>query len=384
MSEVIRTKFNTYIQCFKENNCEVTTTFEEYCERLSKQKNKNYTGVRVDYIASCGHKNDVAITNFTTRKTGLLCKACVNASTKNIMLEKPKLSAVVESKGCKIFEKYIADKYYVCRTNEGCTADILIKRKDDTDDNWIPIQLKVTEKKSHRMYSFRSISNNYKDMLMLCICLEEDKIWIFPYNNLEPSLVNLNISDRSKYNKYLVDNDNIHDYIEKFKDSYVKISKEVGNEPKSTLQKREQEYVTKRKKYIDYLDYILPEVQSSSVDFLVNNKKIQEKVLGYEEKRNRLTAWLSSNNGKQENGIRRFRTYRLGENDYYWFHSSIDDRFWIIPEYVLYKHGYISEADQTTNKKVLIFNKKSMEDWISEYEFNYTEDNKERIIKIFS
>ena len=143
MSEVIRTKFNTYIQCFKENNCEVTTTFEEYCERLSKQKYKKSTAVRVDYIASCGHKNNVAITNFMSRKTGLLCKACVNVNTKNIGIEKNKVNTLTELHGYKLFEKYIADKYDVCRTNEGCTADILIKYKDDTDNNWIPIQLKV-------------------------------------------------------------------------------------------------------------------------------------------------------------------------------------------------------------------------------------------------
>lgn len=35
----------------------------------------------------------------------------------------------------------------------------------------------------------------------------------------------------------------------------------------------------------------------------------------------------------------------LGENDYYWFHSSIDDRFWIISETVLHEKGYISNAN---------------------------------------
>jgi hypothetical protein len=124
-------------------------------------------------------------------------------------------------------------------------------------------------------------------------------------------------------------------------------------------------------------------LQNTPTDFIVNGKKVQEKVAGLSKSRgdNVLAIYLASNNGKKETGNRKFRTYRMGENDYYWIHSSIDNRFWIIPEDVLYSKGYISAADETKNYKCLQIRNGTK--WMKEYEYNYSDINKDVISRLF-
>ena len=86
-------------------------------------------------------------------------------------------------------------------------------------------------------------------------------------------------------------------------------------------------------------------------------------------------------NGKVKGKLQR-RSYRIGENKFYWLHSSIDDRFWIIPEIILYEHGYISKADETKKRKQLVF--KSETHWIREYEYDYNKIDTEKIMKLFT
>ncbi len=88
------------------------------------------------------------------------------------------------------------------------------------------------------------------------------------------------------------------------------------------------------------------------------------------------------------NGSKLFRTYKLGENDYYWIHSSIDDRFWIIPEIELYNRDYLSDSDKISNSKSIRIivnhnNKYGAKEWIKDYEYNYLNVNKEKLIKLF-
>jgi hypothetical protein len=77
--------------------------------------------------------------------------------------------------------------------------------------------------------------------------------------------------------------------------------------------------------------------------------------------------------------------YQLGENDYYWIHSSIDDRFWIIPEQVLYEKGFVSNKNENKPRKVLWFksNDNIKQRWLNDYEYSYQTVNKDKIIKIF-
>jgi hypothetical protein len=156
--------------------------------------------------------------------------------------------------------------------------------------------------------------------------------------------------------------------------------------PLSELQQREQEYIKKRVSALPWMKFDSIAIQNSSTDFIVNGKKVQEKVCGYIENKNRLLCTMGCNNGT-ENKKRLFRTYRLKENDFYWLHSSIDDRFWVIPEAVMFREGYISREDDTIGKKVFSIPLKDMEygirQWMQPFEYNYTTPDKEKLLALF-
>ncbi len=378
--------YNKVTNALQLEGCKIITSFKQFEDyRLNITKNKYYGHVRVDYTATCGHNANVAVTNFLVRKTGLRCKDCVKKNTTNIQKSRNHIeTSIIENNGINIIEPLLRVNYDFQRTKEGCLADVIIKRKTQLEDKWLNIQIKVTKQSVHKMYAFRGIKKSYKDMLLLCICTSESKIWILPYNILNiKDNGSLNISTRSKYNQYLIKNEEIHKAIETYYDSCKQTTLNKANSPICILQQREQEYILKRELAIPYLKYEYLQVQNTPTDFIVNGKKIQEKVMG--TIKSGIVAFIASNNGKKENGKRNHRTYRYGENDYYWLHSSIDSRFWIIPQDVLLKYGYISKADETLKHARLYIGKTYTNiEWIKQYEYNYDNINTTKIKSIFT
>jgi hypothetical protein len=124
------------------------------------------------------------------------------------------------------------------------------------------------------MYSFCLNKKNYDNILIILICIEEQKLWIIPGNNIK-NKVKVNISKVSKYNTYLVDDNlKVNLFIDKYLGEIKQDKLEIFNTPISIYQKREQEYISKREKYINFLDYKYPEIQGTFVDFYIGDKKI--------------------------------------------------------------------------------------------------------------
>ncbi len=383
--------YNKIKECVENNECKLITTFEEIEIKKEQVLNKSYSYVRIDFIGVCGHNSSAVYINFKSRGTGKRCKDCVRKETKEILKNKGNnlLSNETEYRSIELIEKYLSKYYEIVRTNEGCRADLAIREIGKIEDEWIPVQVKSTEKICHKMYSFRGIKDEYKDMLLICVCTSEEKIWIIPYNELKIKAPNLNISELSKYNDYGCGNNLIvNRYIDLHKNKCMRQSLDECLLPVCDLQQREQEYVKKREKYIDFLEFDKLNVQNTPTDFIVNGKKVQEKVSGYDKYHKSLNIYLSSNNGKNENGTRKFRTYKLGENDYYWIHSSVDDRFWIIPEIELYNREYISDSHKIKTNTVIRIayyqeDSYNVREWLKDYEYNYLKINKEKIMKLF-
>jgi hypothetical protein len=365
-------------------DCTLLTTFEEFESRRETVLKKLHTYVRVDFIGTCGHNSSAVFTNFKLRGTGKRCKDCVKKETTDILKNQEKLqNNVTELKSIQIIMKYLS-QYEIIRTNEGCRADLAIREKEKEEDEWIPVQVKSTEKICHKMYSFRKLKDEYKDMLLICVCNSEEKIWVIPYNELKIKCSTLNISEFSKYNDYGCGNNIIlNRYVDLHKNKCLRQMLDECMLPVNDLQQREQEYVKKREKYIDFLKFESLEIQNTPTDFIVNCKRVQEKVTGFIYERSSLVFYLATHNGGKH-----FRAYRLGENDYYWIHSHIDNRFWIIPENELFNRGYISKKDETNPCKSLRIrvnkdNDYGVREWIKEYEYNYSTPNKDKIMRLF-
>jgi len=372
--------YNKVKACVDENECKLITTFEEFEELRKGVCNQYYQCVRVRFIGACSHESSAVFTNFNLRKTGKMCKDCVKKNSIKL-IKHAKQSNAIESDGITIIKEYLSPLYEIIQTKEGCLADLAIRKKSECADKWIPVQVKATMKLSHGMYSFTLNNNDYKNMLVICICISEKKLWILPYNYLTITY-KLNISVASKYNKYLVKSPDIIDtYLSEI------ICKDLDSilVPIAVLQQREQEYVKKREQAIPFLQYEYPIIQNTCVDVIVNGKKIQEKVLGYTLSKNALHCGFSVNNGFIDKK-HTYRCYKFGENDYYWLHSSIDDRFWIIPEQILYEKGYISNKDESKPRRVLWFKSENniKKNWLDAYQYNYSTIDKNVIIKIFS
>ena len=365
----------------KTKNCKILTTFEQFEEKRKLSLNNSYHYVRIEFIGICGHTSSAIVTNFLCRSTGIRCKKCVKENTYSILKKVSLESSRTESESIILLISYLSNFYKVVRTKEGCLADLAISNSS-VNDKYIAVQVKSTNKMSHNMYSFRSFKKEYKNMIIICICQSDNKIWVIPFNEINVTS-NVNISVKSKYNKYLVENNNeINKYIDKYCIDYqINNLEELLVSPCKLLQ-REQYYVKKREQYINFIKYKYPDIQNTRTDFIVNNKKIQKKVCSlykFKNKKDKYIVWFSSNNGT-ENKKRKYRTYCLGENDYYWLHSSIDDRFWIIPEKILYEKGFIANNNEIKNRKCLnLFTNK----WLIDYEYNYKYYKYKDIIKLF-
>jgi hypothetical protein len=379
-------QYNKIIQCVTEYGCKLLTTFEEFQEKMRTNKYRGFCFVRIEFVGICGHNSSAVFTNFKVRKTGIRCKDCVKKSSAATMCENnTKLQSIqTELESVKLIEKYLTG-YDIIRTPEGCLADIIVREKG-SEELWIPIQLKCTLQLSHGMYSFRKVGDKYKDMLLVCVCINENKIWVIPANDINVTN-ELNISKVSKYNEYSVaDNSLLCSAIDLHKERCIRKSLEDCMRPLSELQQREQIFVKKRVSALPFLSFKMIDMQQSSTDFIVNGKKVQEKVCGYIKNKNQLMCAMSCNNGT-ENKKRLFRTYRLKENDFYWLHSSIDDRFWVIPEAVMFREGYVSKEDETIGKKGFSIPLKDMEygirKWMQPFEYNYSTPDKDKLLALF-
>jgi hypothetical protein len=203
--------------------------------------NEMYSYVRVDFVGTCGHNSSAVFTNFKSRGTGKRCKDCVKKQTGDILKNQENFqNNITELKSIQLITKYLSQYYEIIRTNEGCRADLAIREKGKEEDEWIPVQVKSTEKMCHKMYSFRGIKDEYKDMLLICVCISEEKIWVIPYNELNIKARNLNISEFSKYNDYGCGNNLIlNRYIDLHKNKCMRQTLDDCLLPVNDLQQRE-------------------------------------------------------------------------------------------------------------------------------------------------
>ena len=368
--------YNKVKNKLEEYECSIITTLDEYNTILNIKKKDN---TRIKFKAICGHISEAAICNIIYRKTGIICKDCKNKNIKSILHNKNKDSSYIESIGINYIITQL-QQLGIKRTYEGCLADLFIPINDIS---CIGIQLKVTNTISkYNTYVFRNIKE-YTNMLIICYSIIDNKTWVIPFNEITTK-TSITISQNSKYNKYLTNN--LYNTISTQLNIYQTLNINNICKPNNIYQYRETLYNDKRKEYLSFLNFIDNNIQNTSTDFYINNYKIQEKVLGYNKTRNCFMCMLSCNNGII-NKKRQYRTYKKGENDYYWLHSSIDDRFWIIPENILYELKYISDSNKISNRKIIRFpiNKynKNMK-WLYNYEYNYKNINKDTINALFN
>ena len=376
-----QSRYNDLVKIFIEKKCTLVTTFDEFSKITDHYK-------KVNIIASCGHPiNDVYVHTFINRSSGDRCKECVKKDTGHVLKAKPLNPFDTEYLSYNILKENLKD-FTIEKTVEGCLVDVIIKPKNINEDKYLPIQLKATLEKCFNCYSFGALSvDKYENMIIIMICINEEKIWLLSNDDIDVK-VKINIGMNSnKYGKFEIDKTKLNDkLLELYKTVPYLDTKKVFNQPINKYQIREQEYRTIRENNLDFINFTQPIIDGQVYDFLIGNKRVQEKVCGERKERSQYLCHLVKNNIRitKDKVKKKHINYELGDNDFYWINIPDKNTFYIFPEKVLYDMNKIN----MNNLATLTISYDDTNKWTHKYKFQYNtakqENNKNEILKILT
>jgi hypothetical protein len=109
-------------------------------------------------------------------------------------------------------------------------------------------------------------------------------------------------------------------------------------------------------------------------DFMIGNKKIQEKVGSISDNSMSNRFYLSKCNGKNKK-----QCYQKGDNDFYWLNCKNSNIFYVVPENILIENNIVDTQDKKPCE-ITIGPKTNL--WIKEYEFDYEKPNKKKLLEL--
>jgi hypothetical protein len=328
--------------------CTLLTTVQEIQENHMNSKSM------YDIIGTCGHESRIKYDMFKAINCGIQCKACTLATATLKLKNAETKSADTEYTGYCYLRDQLSSAFDVQKMVEGTLSDFAIKPKTVLDDEWLPIQLKVTTK-AHAQYSdnyrFRMANKLYRNIAIVLLCLEDKKVWMINGNDL-PKIKSITIgSKRSKYSQYEVKN--LHETAQTFYNTLPTESFHAINVPIGANQQREQDYRRKRESYLPYLEFVYPEREGLEYDFIVDNMKVQEKVASETNVRcvgDNIAYSVLIERCRMSKHIRERYLYAQGDNDYYWINIPDTTKFFLIPELVLLEYNKISPKGVTIKR----------------------------------
>ena len=360
--------YKEIVEKFKAVGC-VLHTNEDECNKMSDPFKSIFR-----FKSVCGHDNTVTLTNFWYKGTGAQkCKDCMKQDVSETLVESKNDCNLIEHNGFLIIKSCIEEEFDIRKTKEGCLADIIIKPKYVEEDAWLMIQLKTTKDICHNLYSFSIHKNDYKDCVIVCICIKDNKIWVLDNDHVKGKIkLNIGLSDVSSYFKYQVDKTKLCDVLT---NKYIDVDKmylEYCMIPRNICQQQEQEYRTLREQHISFLDYKYPEIDGRVYDFTINNYKIQEKVASLSKKNARNPVHVVTLGRSTGSFVDSHRAYKEGDNDFYWIWKKGHTKtFYIFPEDELLKRGYIQENNNNIEKRKSF----ALCSWTDEFKYSVDDIN---------
>ena len=372
--------YENVIEEFNKQNCKLLTTKEEYIDILKNTKNV----YRLNYIASCGHTHIVFYNVFKSRGTGIVCPSCKNKKIGDDKKEKMKNNEMSktstieqEFKFIKEFKELLKNEFNIIKAFDGCNSDLIFKPNNVLEDIWVGIQVKTTNVR-HLTYSFH-INNIYKNCLILLYCVEDNKMWLIPENIIgEQKKISIGYN-KSKYNIYQINENTVINKLNELYNNTTNFEFDKLNTPTCIYQQREQIFRNFREEKINYIKFEYGEMEGTVYDFKINNFKVQEKVAKISDKENRYIFFLCKNNGSSSK-----IQYDIGDNDFYWLNCDNKKTFFVIPESILIKKGFIGNKIENINRQTLkITVKKELHNkslWLQDYMFDYENIDKDRLL----
>jgi len=355
---------------FIEKECKLLIETEEEFNKIYQDTKKT----KLKYIAQCGHERITSYQNFIRYTTGCIyCKTCTNKNTsiKNILSKENKLNNInIEYKAIQYLISFMNEKFDVIKAFDACKADLIFKPKNVIFDKWLGIQIKSTNKKqdNRNSYQFRFHKNDYIDYIICCICVNDNKIWIFDTIQHKGTIA---ISPKSKYNKFEVFPNDIINKLSVLYENNKKFTFNSLNRPTSKGQQQEQKYKKLRESKIDFIKFINNDIECQVYDFKIGDKKVQEKVASLRENKTSYRIYL-----KKMNGRNKYQCYEKGDNDFYWFHLVNNSIFYVVPENILLEKNLIGRADKKDTAPTI---SSTSNTWLNEYKFDYNNIDKTKL-----
>lgn len=385
----INMNYDILCKIFEEKGCKILDTETDINIKKELTKQKTFHHVPINYIASCGHTNKVVACIFKSRGTGILCKDCVRRNTGFILKDKSKQVMKIENDGFLYLQQILQNDFDIKKTPEGCEADFLIRPIHHPIDAWLKIQLKTTYTKMHNMYSFSVVPYKYgDDMVYICLCEKDDKIWCIERKEITHLKCKLNISKVSKYDKYECTHESLIEQLNDIYLNYLTINQlcllNQGCIPKNIYQQREQKYIKIREALLPDWKFEYNSIEGLPYDFIVHEKHVQEKVSNSLRTKNIYNICLQRSGGKYNNINKKVIMIPYEEHhfDILWVHIDGKEMNYIIPMKELVERDYITTAT-TKGKRTMRLNINSQDAWYSKYQFKYNQLDKDSLLEIF-
>ncbi len=362
--------YNKYVKLFKDRNCVLLYSLDEFIILLND--NSKTRKIVVNYEALCSHENTISLDGFD-QGYGNNCDKCVNIKQKSCTGDNR--ASRMEDRGIVYLKKLFENIFEIKTCDDGTIADFAMRNIGSEEDLWLMVQLKTTDKSIKYGYKFNLHKNKYNNCIILCLCENEEKLWILNGNDVEPTEnLYINKSNTCKYPFEEIAKDNLINSILKYYNILDCMSFDEINIPLSLTVKKEQEFRKYRDKKCNFLTFMYPEESNMIYDFTIGNLKVQEKVarICY----NRLIVSMYRSGAKC--------SYKTGDNSLYWIHFPCKNYFLLFPENILIKDGYISTETQkrTPDISVDIHAIHDMHHKYNEYLFDYNNIDEEKLLKI--
>ena len=280
------------------------------------------------------------------RGYGLICQDCSHIKNNLPNEDGSSRNNLTEDNGIVYVRELLTDNFLIKLPDDGCLSDLALKPIKSIEDKWLMIQMKTTNIMQPDGYKFH-ISNKYKNCLILCMCLNDKKLWLFDGNcvtNTDSLGIGKNNSRYDQNEMKTIESlvQTINDYLCK----YQLFTWNEINRPISDSHKIEQEYRQLRNSKCEFLQFEYSDRSNLVWDFTINGLKFQEKVI-----QQKTQNYFKANLGNYY----RSKPYKKGDNDFYWFNFPDKINFMILPEKILEDHGCI-KTDKQEGKTYFYFN----------------------------
>jgi len=366
--------YNKYVKLFKDRNCKLLYSLDEFIILLNNN-DLNIRETTVKYIAQCLHENEMIIHSFDTG-SGNICNTCVKIEQKTRCGDNR--SFIIEDKGIVYIKKLFKDFFEIRLTDDGCLADFAIRNINSKEDLWLPIQLKTTKSNKYS-YIFKLHKNKYINCIILCLCENEEKLWILNGNEVnETESLHINKSNTCKYSFEEIIKNNLQNSIVKYYNIMQIKQFDELNIPISLEVQKEQEFRKYRENKCNFITFEYPDETGAVYDFTINNLKVQEKT-SYIVK----SALRTHISRQTVNGVR-MPSYKKNDNQFYWVHFPCKKYFLLFPEIFLINEGFI-QTDNQLGKTTFYISVISIHDKdykYNKYLFDYNNIDKEKLLKM--